>query len=469
MVIRRIYFIAATVFLFWGCQVTRDYQGVEPRNQVEEFPLEKLTMDTVSMAEMDIEEFFDDERLIELIKTALMNNYSLAQAVQSIDMAHAYYLQGKAAYYPSLSINPQVAYSMNSKNTAMGSIEGVSRMTENYRLGVDASWEADIWGRLKSQEKMAFADLQAAELGLQAIQTELIVNIASLYYQLIGLDARKEVTEKTIENRRVSLETVESLMAAGHVNQVAVLQNRAQLHFAEALLVDIKENIFLLENTLNALLARPHQPVARSGWDEIGLPEYLSAGLPAELLVNRPDLRRMEAQIRGDFEQINVAKTLFYPTLRLNAGTGLESIKFSNFFNPASIFANIAGGLTQPVLDRKQNKTQLEVAQIQFEQSMLQYEELYLNAVKEVTDALKIAEKAEEKLEHQLAELEARQTALEYSEELLNYGRANYLEVLVAQDQVLSTELGMIDTAMNRISAVVSLYKALGGGWNSGE
>src|SRR5690625_6414770 len=153
----------------------------------------------------------------------------------------------------------------------------------------------------------------------------------------------------------------------------------------------------------------------------------------------------MEAQIRGDFEQINVAQTLFYPTLRLNAGTGLESIKFSNFFNPASIFANIAGGLTQPVLDREQNKTQLEVAQIQYEQSMLQHEELYLNALKEVTDALKIAEKSEEKLEHQLAELEARQTALEFSEELLNYGRANYLEVLVAQDQVLSTELSMIE------------------------
>src|SRR5690625_992653 len=171
-------------------------------------------------------------------------------------MAHAYDVRGTAAHYPTLSINPQVAYSMNSKNTAMGSIEGVSRMTENYRLGVDASWEADIWGRLKSQERMAFADLQAAELGLQAIQTELIANIASLYYQLIGLDARKEVAEKTIENRRVSLETVESLMTAGYVNQVAVLQNRAKLHFAEERLGEIKENNVLQEKTLNAVVAQ---------------------------------------------------------------------------------------------------------------------------------------------------------------------------------------------------------------------
>src|SRR5699024_7322658 len=193
------------------------------------------------------------------------------------------------------------------------------------------------------------SDLQAAQIGLQGIQTELIYNIASLYYQLIGLDARKEIAEKTIYNRRISLETIESLKSAGNVTEVAVQQNRAQLHFAEALLIDIKENIFLLENTLNSLLARPYQPIERAGWEEVNLPESLSAGLPAELLENRPDLRQAEAQIRGDFEQINVARTFFYPALRLNASTGFESIKISNFLNPASIFANIAGGLTQPI------------------------------------------------------------------------------------------------------------------------
>src|SRR5699024_6090459 len=134
-----------------------------------------------------------------------------------------------------LSVNPQVGYSMNSRNTAFGDIEGVSRVTQSYRLGVDASWEADIWGKLRSQERMAFADLQAAQIGLQGIQTELISNIASLYFQLIGMDARKEIAEKTIYNRRISLETIESLKSAGNVTEVAVLQNRAQLHFAEAL------------------------------------------------------------------------------------------------------------------------------------------------------------------------------------------------------------------------------------------
>lgn len=468
MNIRRIY-IAGLFLLLFGCQVTKNYQGAEPSNQVEAFPLEELSTDSVSMAEMTIEMFFDDERLIGLIRTGLEHNYNLAQALKSIDIAQAYYLQGKAAYYPSLSANPQVAYSMNSRNTAFGNIEGVSRVAQSYRLGVDASWEADLWGKLKSQERMAYADLQAAQLGLQGIQTELISNIASLYYQLIGLDARKEIAERTIHNRRSSLETIEALKSAGDVTEVAVQQNRAQLHFAEALLVDIKENIFLLENTLNALLARPYQPVERSSWEDVSLPEYLSTGLPAELLENRPDLRQAEAQIRGDFEQINVAQTFFYPALILNASTGFESIKINNFLNPASIFANIAGGLSQPILDRRQNKTRLEVAQIQFEQSMLQYEELYLNAIKEVTDALKIAEKAEEKLQYQLAEFDARTKALDFSGELLNYGRANYLEVLVAQDQVLATELGMIDTEMSRISAVVSLYKALGGGWGRNE
>lgn len=459
-------YIVGLIILMYGCQVTKEFSEVEPEMEIEAFYLEDISTDTVSMAEMSIESFFDDPGLLDLIHTGLSNNYNLAIVLKSIDVANAYYLQGKSAYFPTLSVSPQVSYSVNSKNTQFGEIEGISRVMQNYRLGVDASWEADIWGKLRSQERVAFADLQAAQTGLQVVQTELISRIASLYYQLVALDARRSIAERTIENRRSSVETIESLKGAGMVTEVAVQQNIAQLYFAESLLVDIEENIFLLENTLNSLLGRPYQPVDRIDWEQVDLPEYLATGLPAELLENRPDLRQLEHQIRGDYEEINVARTFFYPALRINASTGFESIKIEKFLNPASLFANIAGGLTQPVFDRRQNKTRLEVTQLQFEQSMLQYESLYINAVKEVTDAMKTANKAKEKLGYQESELSALAKALDYSGELLNNGMANYLEVLRAQDQVLSTELGMVDTRLKRISAVVSLYKALGGGWN---
>lgn len=464
MKLRWIY-VAGLFILFQSCQVTRELGEVTPETATEAYPIENLPMDTVSMAEMTLEEFFEDSVLLDLIRVGLQRNYSLGRAYKSIEMANAFYQQGRSAYYPTLSVSPQISYTVNSKNSQFGAIEGASRLMQNYRLGIDASWEADIWGKLKSQERMAFEDLQSAQVGLQVMQTELIAQVASLYYQLVALDARRHIALRTIDNRRASVETIESLKNAGMVTEVAVQQNVAQLHSTEALLIEIEENIYLLENTLNALLARPYEPIERVAWSEISMPDYFTVGLPAQLLENRPDLRQAVHQIRGDFEQINVAKTFFYPALRLNAGTGLESVKLAKFFNPASLFANIAAGLTQPVLDRRQNKTQLEVAQLQFEQSMLGYEELYINAVKEVTDALTLAEKADEKLLVQQRELSALSNALDYSEELLNNGLADYLEVLIAQQQVLVTELGMVDARLQRISAVVSLYKSLGGGW----
>lgn len=464
MKLRWIY-VAGLFILFQSCQVTRELGEVTPETTTETYPIENLPMDTVSMAEMTLEEFFEDSVLLDLIRVGLERNYSLGRAYKSIEMANAFYEQGRAAYYPTLSVSPQISYTVNSKNSQFGAIEGANRLMQNYRLGVDASWEADIWGKLKSQERMAFEDLQSAQTGLQVMQTELIAQIASVYYQLVSLDARRHIALRTIDNRRASVETIESLKNAGMVTEVAVQQNVAQLHSTEALLIEVEENTYLLENTLNALLARPYEPIERISWSEISMPDYFTVGLPAQLLENRPDLRQAEHQIRGDFEQINVAKTFFYPALRLNAGTGLESVKLGKFFNPASLFANLAAGLTQPVLDRRQNKTQLEVAQLQFEQSMLGYEELYINAVKEVTDALTLAEKADEKLLIQNRELSALSNALDYSEELLNNGLADYLEVLIAQQQVLITELGMVDARLQRISAVVSLYKSLGGGW----
>lgn len=459
----RIAFLLLATFLY-GCQVTQEFTGVEQGIIIEDFPIDQVTTDSSSLGELTIDEFFKSPELLELIHTGLSNNYNLGMAVKSIEIAHAYFLQGKAAYYPTLSAGPQLTYGVRSENTGTGS--GTDRFYQGYQLGVNASWEVDLWGKLRSQEKVAFADYQAANAGLKAVQTDLIGQIASLYYQLIALDTRKVIAERTIQNWQTSVNTIELLKQAGTVTEVAVQQNVAQLYFAQALLVDIEQNIFLLENTLNTLLARPYQPIERQDWNSIEMPEYFSTGLPAQLLANRPDLRQLEYQIRGDFENINVARTYFYPALRINGSGGLESVHIGDFLSPGSLFANLAGGLTQPLFDRRLNKTQLEVANLQYEQSVLNYEKTYLHAIQEVTDALVSARKSEEKIAFQQSQLEALNNAVDYSGQLLNNGLANYLEVLRAQDQVFSTELGMVDTRLHKISSIVSLYRALGGGWN---
>jgi len=452
--------------LLYSCHVTQEFTGVEQGIDIDQFPIDQITTDSTTLADLTIDEFFESPELLGLIRTGLSNNYNLGMAVKSIEIAHTYFLQGKAAYFPTLSAGPQIAYGVRSENTGGGSGSGSDRFYQGYQLGVNASWEVDLWGKLRSQEKVAFADYQAANAGLKAVQTELIAQIASLYYRLIALDARKVIAERTLENWRSSVNTIELLKQAGTVTEVAVQQNIAQLYFAQALLVDIDQQIFLLENTLNTLLARPYQPIERQDWNSIQMPEYFNTGLPAQLLANRPDLRHLEYQIRGDFENINVARTYFYPALRINGSGGLESVHIGDFLNPGSLFASVAGGLTQPIFDRRLNKTQLEVANLQYEQSILQYENTYLHAIQEVTDALVSARKSEEKIAYQQSQLEALNRAVDFSEQLLNNGLANYLEVLRAQDQVFSTELGIVDTRLHKISSIVSLYKALGGGWN---
>lgn len=460
----RIPYILFTILLLYGCTVTREFTGVDHPIDLNEYPIWEGTTDSGTLAELPFDEFFQSSELLDLIETGLENNYNLGLAIKSIEIAQSYYWQGKSAYFPTLSAGPQLTYGVRSENSGASG----SRGFQGYQLGANSSWEVDIWGKLKSQERAAFADYLTAHAGLKVVQTQLISQIASLYYQLVALDARKTVAERTIQNWQSSVETIRELKEAGtpSVTEVAVQQNIAQMHFAEALLVDIEQNILLLENTLNTLLARPFQAIPRESWMDIQLPSVLETGLPVQLLANRPDLRQLEFQIRSDFEHINIAKTAFYPTLTINAGAGLESNHIGDFINPGSIFANIAGGLMQPIFDRRQNKTRLEVSNKFYEQSILQYEQTFIQAVQEVTDALIIARQSDEKLMHQEAQLAALDQAVEFSNELLNTGLANYLEVLRARDQVFSTELGLVDTRLQKISAVVSLYKALGGGWD---
>lgn len=461
----RIAYLLAMIFFLYGCQVTRDFSGIEHGLDLEAFSMGEGTADSTTMGALAWEDFFQSPYLISLIETGLTNNYNLGIAVKSIEVAQQYYFQGKAAYFPTLSVSPQLTYGVRSENSG-GSGD---RAYQGYQLGAFSSWEIDLWGKLKSQENAAFSDYASAYAALQTVQTELISQIASLYYQLVALDARRSIVESTIENWQISVQTIRALKNSGvsSVTEVAVQQNLAQLFYAQSLLVDVEQSIQLLENTLNTLLARPFQPIPRENWSNITLPASLEIGLPAELLSNRPDLRQLEYQIRSDFEQINIAKTAFYPALTIQGGAGLESNHIGDFINPGSLFANLVGGLAQPILDRRQNKTRLEISNLYYEQSILHYEQTYLQAIQEVTDALILARQSDLKYVHQEAQLDALDRAVEYSNELLNTGLANYLEVLRARDQVFSTQLGLVDTRLQKISAVVSLYKALGGGWNA--
>jgi len=265
--------------------------------------------------------------------------------------------------------------------------------------------------------------------------------------------------------RENSLETTKALKEAGNVTEVGVKQTEAQLYTSQAILIDLENEARLLENAFSILLAEAPMQIDRTDLSQQEITTDLHIGVPAQLLRNRPDVIAAEYNLINAFQLTNVAKADFYPSLTLSATGGLQSLEFEDLFSANSLFANLAGGLTQPIFNSRRIRTEYEVSQAQQEEARLNFRETYLIATREVMDALYSYEASTKKIDIRQKEYAAYNLATEYSEELLNNGLANYLEVLTARENALNSSLNLIDAKYNQLKAVVELYEALGGGW----
>lgn len=449
-----------------SCFVAKDYQRPEAEIVNEKyFRTDEIQQDSLSIATLSWKEVFTDVQLNQYIDQALTNNLDIRMALQNIEVAQAYLRQGKAAYFPTLNASGAYSYSTQSLNSMMGQAMSERTYNDQFELGVNASWEADIWGKIKSSERAASATYLQTIAAHQAVKSNLVAGVASTYYQLLAMDEQKKLIQETIANREQSVETIEALKEAGQVTQVAVRQTEAQLISAKSMLLDVENNIKLLENTLSILLGENPQNIERSTLNAQNINMDLNVGVPIQLLSNRPDVMAAEYAMINSFELTNVAKSSFYPSLRLTANGGLQSMDFDKFFSANSLFASIVGSLTQPILNGRQIRTQYEVRQAQQEAALLNYKQTVLLASKDVSDALYTYQTNVEKQVLKQQEYEAYQDATSYSEELLNYGMANYLEVLTARENALNAQLNVINSKFGKLNATVQLYKAVGGGW----
>ncbi|MDQ7917168.1 efflux transporter outer membrane subunit [Mesonia sp. MT50] len=451
----------ALPFLLVSCFAAKDYEQPEIIKD-ENFRTDSLPQDSITMADVSWKDLFTDAVLQQHIDEGLQNNIDIRVALQQIIAAEAYLKQGKAGYFPSLSGNASLTHQEVSSNSQFG---GLNSSLDQYELSANLSWEADIWGKIRSNKRAYEAGYLQSVAAHQAVKTALVSNIASTYYQLLSLDEKKKVTEITIENREKSLETNKALKDAGNITEVGVKQTEAQLYTAKAILIDINNQIRLLENTMSILLGKEATAIARTDLENQEIETELKTGVPAQLLKNRPDLMAAEYSLRNAFELTNVARANFYPSLTLNATGGLQALSFDSLFDTNSLFANIIGGLTQPIFNKRQIRTQYEVAQSQQEQARLQFRQAFLIASKEVSDALYNYESSTDKIEVKQKEFEAYDLATQYSEELLNNGLANYLEVLTARENALNSRLDLISAKYSQLNSMVNLYEALGGGW----
>ena len=450
---RIILYMALVAVSMSSCNIYKQYNRPEVKTDGVYRDLTQAS-DTTNMGNLPWEQVFTDTYLQELIRKGLENNADLQTARLKVKEAETALLSSRLAYTPSLSLAPQGTVSSFDKSAA----------SWTYQLPVVASWEVDIFGRLLNSKRQAKAALMQSEAYRQAVQTQLIATIANSYYTLLMLDRQLAISEMTAQNWKENVETMKAMKLAGRVNEAAVVQAEANSYMINATLPDLRRQIRETENALSTLLGEVPQAIKRSTFDAQMLPTELKAGVPVQLLSNRPDVKSAEMSLAGTFYNTNVARSAFYPNLVLSGTAGWTNSAGNIIINPGKLILSAVGSLTAPIFNKGANTARLRIAKAQQEEATIAFQQSILNAGSEVSNALMQYSTAEDKLTERKMQVAALEKSVEYTQDLLRLGTATYLEVLTAQQSLLSAQLSEVSDNFDKMQAVVNLYHALGGG-----
>lgn len=452
------------VLLAASCKLNEKYE--KPEFTREDLYRDVAANDTLSIADMPWNEMFTDTILQKLIQVGLENNLDLQVAVARMESAEASLFSSKGALLPSIST--EFSYSRRFAPSTSGAISQASGFSkEQYQLYLLASWELDVWGKLRSAKRAALADLLSSEAYRRAVQTKLISDIATTYYTLLAYDKQLEITELTVKFREEYEQTMKELQKAATVTGADFMQSRANSFSAKVTIPDLKRSIRETENALSILLNRSPGPIQRSALENQAVGQSVKTGIPVMLLSNRPDVQQAEFGLRSAFEMVNSAKAYFYPSFTLTgyAPGSVSNNEFVNLFDPSNIFARVMGGLVQPIFNKNINKARLRSNQAAQKEALATYEKTLLTAGQEVSNALYSYDVATEKIDIRTYQIEALKNAVDYNQELLKYSSASYVDVLTSQQNLLSAQLSSVNDQLEKLSAVVDLYRSLGGGW----
>jgi NodT family efflux transporter outer membrane factor (OMF) lipoprotein len=462
--------LALALVVLAGCKVSKDV--ATPKDaQPETFRNAVATGDTSSIADLQWKNFFTDAALQKLIDSAIVKNYDMQVAVKNIEASELQFKQVKWNYAPTLGLNVTASTNRPSDNSINGlSIKqyGIgTKHIEDYNANLALSWEADIWGKIRNQNREALALYLQTNEAKRAIQTNIVSSVSQGYYNLLMLDEQLNIAKKNVKLNDSTLRIIKLQYDAGQVTLLGVQQAQAQLEAAAQLVPQFERDINVQENGLSILAGRLPDAIERSvTLNDITFPETLSAGVPSAMVSRRPDVRSSELALNVANARVGIAKAQLYPSLTITGQGGLNSFKSSNWFNiPASLFGTVAGGIAQPLLQRKQLRTQYEVAKVNREKSVIQFRQSVLNAVGEVSDALVRLQKLKEQQTIAANRVKTLQQATSNASMLFKNGLANYLEVITAQSNVLQGELELASIKMAQLSANAELYRSLGGGW----
>ncbi len=338
----------------------------------------------------------------------------------------------------------------------------------NYALGLNASWEVDIWRKLRNAKKAAMYHYLSTTEGRNFLVTNLIAEIANSYYELMALDNRLEILKRNIEIQTNALEIVRMEKQAAKVTELAVRRFEAEVLKNRSHLFDIQQSITETENRINFLVGRFPQHIPRNSQTFTDLPlDSIHAGIPSQLLQNRTDIRQAEFDLAAAKINIKVAKANFYPSLHISAGVGYEAFNTKYLIStPQSLLYTVAGDLMQPLINRNAIKAYYYTATSKQIQAVYNYERTVLNAYIEVANQLSNIRNLSRSYDLQSQQVAALTQSIDISVRLFRSARADYMEVLLTQRDALDSKFELIETKKQQLNAKVDVYRALGGGWN---
>ena len=440
------------VCLMTGCSIYKPYSRPEVQTEGLYRDLEE-TRDTASIATLGWRNLFSDKNLQALIEKGLERNTNLRVAHIRVKAAEAVLMNARLSYLPSVVLTPD------------GSISGTegAKAIKTYNLAASASWEIDLFGKVTNAKREALAALEGSRAYRQAVETQLIATIANSYYMLLMLDRQLIISEQTLITWKETEHSIEALKRAGKSNDAAVLQAKANRLALEASVVSIRKSIRETENVLSALLADTSHDIMRGALQKQQFPDTLSAGLPIQLLANRPDVRQAEWNLAQAYYATNASRSAFYPSLTLSGSTGWTNNVGGVVVNPGSWLFSAVGSLMQPLFNKGTNIANLRQAKARQEEALLLFQQSLLDAGKEVNNALTRWQSARIRIDYVNQQIMTLQEAVRKTELLMQHTSINYLEVLTARQRLLEAELTQAQDKFEEIQGVIDLYHAVGG------
>lgn len=410
--------------------------------------------DNTALGNLLWEDVFTDPALADLITRALANNTSLANANLNVGVARANLKGARLAYLPSLALAP----------SGQGASAAGSDLSWTYTLPASLSWEIDIFGKLLNGKRGAAVAVEQAEAYAQATRSQIISAVANTYYSIAAIEAQLALSRNTARLWQQSVTTMRDLKEAGRLTEAAVVQSDANYRSVLASITDLEVTRVKLDNTMSLLLNVVPQHFEVSPDATLSVPANLTGGVPMEYLGMRPDVYAAERGLATAYYSTASARAAFYPGLTITANGGFTNSLGTIIVNPGKWFYNLGASLVAPLFSRGQNIARLEAAKLQQQQAMNNFESTVLNAASEVSNALTVYEKAGERAGHLDVQVEDLEKSVEYTNDLLVYANGTYLEVLTAQQSLLSAQMNRINCSLTRTQAVINLYQAMGGG-----